>query len=204
MTPDPWCPSTRAHFTRNAYKRSRCRCRAATKANADYCRQWRRRRYGRPITPPIVSAVGVGRRIEALHAIGWGLSELAPRLGVSRQRVLQLRTAATLEAPVARRVVRLYDELRDLEGPNNRARFRAVRLGWRPPSWWQSDLDAPQAVAVHPWQRYLDARPQPLLLERDVLDDQADRCIDAALDAIDADDEAWLDAQRAGREAVAA
>lgn len=197
------CPS-RSHTSIADYQRRGCRCPVARQAAMDARRRWYARnaeRRGRTKLPPKVDGTGTRRRLQALSTAGWGLKELAPMLGVSTQRVLQLRTQDRVLTTVEERVRSVFTIIGNQVGPNGRAQGAARRRDWIPASWWGDGLDDPDVKPLSPWDRFLTDRPTPLLLDRDVLDDQADLAVDSILDAIEAADEAWF-AARARRTAA--
>ncbi len=200
MTPDLWCPSVGRHGTRQAYNADRCRCTAARADIADYSRVHYHRRQ---IEPLKVNSTGTRRRLEALGAAGWPAEDIAALFGVGTGEALRsMRIRDSILSSSAAKITQIYAELRGIAGPSERTRRRSRMKGWLPPSSWDGvNIDDPRARPVDPWRRYLDARPALLLPDRDVLDDQADLEIDARLDAIDADDEAWF-AARARRAAA--
>lgn len=150
MRRDCRCPrAAHQHGTVGAYVYDECRCfpcrityshRQAAYAKGE---SWTDGRF-----PP---AIGIRRRIEALHAIGWSSNVLAQKLGVSRQAVRSLRChlgdnalQSTLE-----RVVAVYDELWDQPATNahaDRVKRWADEQGFKPPMWWDDDtIDEPAA-----------------------------------------------------------
>jgi hypothetical protein len=197
MTPDPWCPSARRHGTVQAYNSDRCRCAAARDDAARYAREW----YARRGTAK-VSSNGTRRRLEALGAAGWPAALVAARLGVCDEALRSFRIRDSILRSSADRVAAVYDELSTCPGPSDRARRLSRLKGWVPPSWWAGDLDDPAARPLDPWQRALDARG-PLPRDLDALDDLRDP-LEAALDAIEADDEEWFAARAASKSEAAA
>lgn len=89
----------------------------------------------------LMPALGTVRRIQALHALGWPLSEIARRIGVYRASLDRTLKAAQVQAGTARRVRDLYEELCMTPGPSLRARKHALEKGWKPPLWWD-DIDS--------------------------------------------------------------
>lgn len=195
VTPDPWCPSTTRHGTVQAYNSDRCRCTAARLDAARYGREWYHRNRQQPLKVP---SCGTRRRLEALAAAGWPAEHIASLIGVCPEALRSLRIRASILRSSADRVAAVYEQLAAQPGPSTRCAKRARARGCLPPSRWTADtIDDPDASPLSPWQQYLAARPTPLLFDRDVLDDQADRELDAVLDAIEAEDEAWFAARRA-------
>jgi AraC-like DNA-binding protein len=97
----------------------------------------------------MVPAIGIRRRIQALHAIGWSAPEIASRLGVTKQAVRDLcRPSGQLALPSTRTAVaRVYDELWDQKPTGPRVTVTkqwARRNGWLPPLAWDDDtIDDP-------------------------------------------------------------
>lgn len=89
-----------------------------------------------------VPALGTQRRIQALHAIGWSLSEIARRIGVTRSQMDRVLKRSHVFARTARATVVLFRELCMTPGPSTRARLAAKRKGWPPPLAWD-DIDDP-------------------------------------------------------------
>lgn len=140
---DPACAADK-HGTDNAYANFHCRCPEAREA-------WRllnkRRRYGRHQMRPLVNPVGTSRRLRALAVAGWPTAYLADRLGVHRSRVERLRRCTTdwVTPATAAAVRALTFELADRQGPSQRSRDAAKRLGWLSLAVWD-DIDDPAAV----------------------------------------------------------
>lgn len=94
----------------------------------------------------LVPAVGVVRRLRALAALGWPAELLADRLG---EPVRLSENVEVVDAALAGRVRRLYDELSMTPGPSSVARGEATAAGWVPPlAWDEDDLDDPEAAPV--------------------------------------------------------
>jgi hypothetical protein len=131
------------HGTSNAYRNHGCRCDDARRANSTYQKLQR----AGVLPPGRVSTVGVVRRRRALAAMGWGLVDLAPRLGVASEFHVNnyLRRDRVLRSTYEK-WVRVYDELSMTWGPNDQAREMAHRKGWPPPLAWDDDeIDDPAA-----------------------------------------------------------
>lgn len=204
MTPDPWCTVVEHGGTSRCYSNG-CRCTPARRAVAARNAIAVRRRAIRG--PARVDCIGTQRRIRALVAVGWHYKALAAELFWP---VSFLCTLATNPRPVsthtAERISEAYDRLRYQRGPSPLAARRALNKGWAQPWAWHDDLiDDPH---TQPGDRPTVAPTLPDRLapfadgytDRDVLDDQADRAFELALDAIEADDEAWFAARRAPAE----
>lgn len=103
--------------------------------------------HAHPLPPAgMVSAVGACRRIRALTAIGWPLTEQARQLGMFLQQVCLIaagkQSAVTNSTDAAVRA--LFERLWATPGPSTRARNDAHRKGWVPPLAWD-DVDDPGA-----------------------------------------------------------
>lgn len=94
-----------------------------------------------------VDGVGTRRRLRALARLGWTCEALAPRLGVSAERVAQWRCAVRVTAATRVRVRALYEVLENSVGPSSRLAALAARSGWWAPAVWDGlDVDDPAAV----------------------------------------------------------
>lgn len=108
---------------------------------------------GRPI-----DSTGTVRRLQALVTIGYSLTNLGERLGVSPGNMASMMQREQVTVDTARKVRALYSELWDK--PNqptewrklsaaNRSRNYAAIHGWLPPMAWDDELiDDPNHVAV--------------------------------------------------------
>lgn len=99
----------------------------------------------------LVAAAGTVARLQALVSAGYSRSQLAARLGITAANATRLFDPGTqrVTAATARRVVALFDELKDTPGPSPRARNDGRRLGWPQPSELNpATLDAPAAGAA--------------------------------------------------------
>jgi hypothetical protein len=93
-----------------------------------------------------VAAVGTTRRLQALVAIGYSQARICERLQIlpSNASLLFCGGQARVCAATARKVAALFAELRLVAGPDPRARRRAARRGWQPPSAWDTErIDDP-------------------------------------------------------------
>lgn len=88
----------------------------------------------------MVSAIGTQRRLKALHAIGWSLSEVARRVGLDRVYVSRMLRTKKVTARNARAIDGVFRDLCMTPGPSKRARLAAERKGWLPPLAWD-DID---------------------------------------------------------------
>ncbi|MEV4287401.1 hypothetical protein AB0K40_17995 [Nonomuraea bangladeshensis] len=100
-----------------------------------------------------IDATGTRRRIQALAAIGWTLTEQGHRIGRAPTSMCYLALARgdKVTAAVAARVAALYDELSMTPAPESdtsrRSRARAETRGWAPPLAWDDEtIDDPAAV----------------------------------------------------------
>lgn len=130
------------HGSRNAYNQYRCTCPDAREAERLYRK---RRREGR--APAILTtSTGTVRRLQALAVSGYSLNMLARELGLSKDRVYQLRSGRVLTIGVAQAAIiaTLYDRLPDLgdDAPDRRTRKQALAAGWAPPAAWDNIDDA--------------------------------------------------------------
>ena len=140
------------------YIKDACRCadcrRAATRDRKE------RSHYGALSLPAIIGQ----RRLEALGALGWTLTEISQRTGLSASCLsLILRgRKRTINRPTYRVLVDAYDNLWDVAPPNgpeqargvSRMKLRAARLDWAPPMAWDDSpgphyIDDPDA---RPWR----------------------------------------------------
>ncbi|MEV2277824.1 hypothetical protein AB0I72_19790 [Nocardiopsis sp. NPDC049922] len=108
-----------------------------------------------------IDACGTVRRLQALIAAGWSVAELARRLAVFPPNLAQMLQRSQVRVTTALAVRRLYDELWDVEPPQDtprqrravrEARERAARAGWPTPAGWDDDdidLPKPDLTAKH-------------------------------------------------------
>lgn len=109
-------------------------------------------------SPPagFVYSIGATRRIRALVAIGYSLSDIARALNKWVQPVLDLAWAKrpTVAEDTHQLVADLYERLSDTPGTSVRARNTAQKNGWVPPVAWDDNIDDPNAepyeVGPHP------------------------------------------------------
>jgi hypothetical protein len=98
-----------------------------------------------------IPGVGTVRRVRALVAIGWSLTELAERMGWSLANLCDLVSCRSDDVAVrtAQLVAKLYGRLSMTPnaGPlSGRARAMARRKGWVPPlAWNEGAIDNPRA-----------------------------------------------------------
>lgn len=122
------------------------------------------KRYKASGRPVMVAAVGAGRRLRALAAVGWSLSELAEVTGVSASSLAYVRASAIRVQPAVHAAVCVAYEHLAMQVPGGRGptrtRAHAARKGWPPPLAWDDDtIDDPSARPCGlrgPW----DDRPE--------------------------------------------
>lgn len=102
-----------------------------------------------PLPAGMTDATGTARRLQALVAIGYSISDLSRRLGhKGMQQVWEWtrRRQSTLTEVSAAKVTDLYEKLSGTPGPSIRARNDARRNEWLPPLAWDDvDIDDPAA-----------------------------------------------------------
>lgn len=98
-----------------------------------------------PADHALLDATGTVRRIQALVAIGWPISHVGHRIGVSASNMSTLLGATQVTAARARTVATVYEALSATPGHSTRAVNHARRLGWWPPLAWD-DIDDPHEV----------------------------------------------------------
>ncbi|MEU0665717.1 hypothetical protein ABZ508_26525 [Streptomyces lavendulocolor] len=105
-------------------------------------------------TPRLVNAVGARRRVQALVAIGWSMSSLAPEVGLSHTALEDIangrRVRVTTGTHEAIRAA--YRSFSKKPGPSGWVRAFAARQGWHGPLAWD-DIDDPAATpeALEPY-----------------------------------------------------
>lgn len=93
-----------------------------------------------------IPSVGTHRRLHALMAIGWRLTDIGAELGMSGQAVTSYLQRDTVQATSAVAVAELFNRWQLTPGPSDVARDRAQRKGWHPPLAWDEDtIDDPKA-----------------------------------------------------------
>lgn len=129
---------------------------ASTLAPIAYPEHRTARRYVTPHTARVILAVkvtdapdwawlpnvGTRRRIEALQWMGWPLSELAARMGVTTQAVSRMKRQERVSVARARKVADLFDALAMTPGPDRKTRAWARKDGAVGPLAWD-DIDDP-------------------------------------------------------------
>lgn len=126
-------------------------CQPCRDAQAAWQRQYEIRRY---VTGPmLIDSTGTARRLRALCAMGWRLSDIGDRLGVSGRNMHRPLNQAKVHRATAAKVAALYDELSMTLGPSERSRYLARHAGWPPPlAWWDENIDDPKARPVRGWR----------------------------------------------------
>lgn len=149
----PWrceresCPSPEHHDSLRGYRRG-CKSGASRRANAAYQSE---KRAGRAST--YVPGLGVARRLQALHALGWSDPQIAKRLGAHDRWVASRRVGVPRVLSITHdNVADLYLELSETDPPPGRyaerSRREAARAGEQPPEAWDPDdgsIDDPDA-----------------------------------------------------------
>lgn len=137
------CRGTR-HGTPNAYRNHRCRCSDAAQALAHH----KKLLAAGLVASGLVNSIGVIRRRQALGAIGYSLTDLAPHFRVTSSALnCQVTQGSTVYRSTHEQWCRVYDLLSMTPGPNDLARALAKRRGWVPPLGWDDDtIDDPAAA----------------------------------------------------------
>ncbi|MGK5681639.1 hypothetical protein [Actinoplanes sp. URMC 104] len=101
----------------------------------------------KPYRADLRPGIGAARRVQALVAIGWSLTEQGHRLGMPVQQVndIALQRRVLLHHVTCTRVGAVFEQLSATPGPSPRARRLAARRGWLPPLAWGDDIDVPEA-----------------------------------------------------------
>jgi hypothetical protein len=133
------------HGTNRGYNAG-CRCEGCKTGHAAYRANWRKRVYLNRGNVKL-RALGTQRRIQALAALGWSLSEQDRRIGRSMGFTARVLRQDEVTPPIAEMYENLYDEL-SMEIPSGlyvaRDRRRAARKGWLVPLMWDDDrIDDP-------------------------------------------------------------
>lgn len=108
--------------------------------------------YGRWEPEVLVSGVGSTRRLRALVAMGWRISDLSDELGFGHPRSTVADLVAgreVVKASTAARVSEVYVRLRAVPGTSRLAAQRARAKGWATPTAWDAaGIDDESAVPV--------------------------------------------------------
>jgi transcriptional regulator with XRE-family HTH domain len=134
------------HGTESAYDNFGCRCPDAREQNRI---NEKRRREGRHVKP-YVDPTGSVRRLQALAALGHSGTTLAEELGMTRQRLNEIRNARLeVRRETAAKIAALYDRLSMTPGDSELTKARAEAKGWAPPLAWDDDaIDNPAAQPI--------------------------------------------------------
>lgn len=101
-----------------------------------------------------IPSLGMVRRVRALAAIGWSITDQAAELGVGRSQFCNSLARDGVSVERDRAVRTMYERLSGTPGPSPYARRRAERDGWAPPlAWEDEDLDNPLARASRTGRR---------------------------------------------------
>lgn len=139
------------HGTVNTYRHCGCRCRECTAAYAAYHRAWRSAR-----STAWVPRIGTQRRLQALAADGWSLTEIGAHANVTYNAVWNLRsrpsTNPLMLRGAAEHITRVYGELW-WRTPTGRFQLlvtrHAERQGWVESYRWDGvDMDDPAAMPL--------------------------------------------------------
>lgn len=107
--------------------------------------------------------IGTARRLQALAAAGWSLSEIARRRGTSTAALCATLRHRTITVDLAREIRDLYRDLVDQPGPSARARSHALAQGWSSPAMWDEDtIEDPHNLAATGDDTLID----PIAIER--------------------------------------
>lgn len=109
------------------------------------------------VRPRTITSIGITRRVRALAALGWSVTQIANTAGVNVDTVKDYRAGGrTLVKPAALNLVNAYNELSMRTPPQgnryekaavNGTKNRARRNGWVPPLAWDDDtIDHPDAT----------------------------------------------------------
>lgn len=151
--------------------------------------------------PAFVTAVGMTRRIQALHALGYSLPKISAAMGgLCRPRLVAIREGqiVTANAVTKDRLAAAYDQLSMTPAPTEtvgerksatRARNMATNRGWPPPLCWD-DIDDPNERPASRRGR-ISYSPEELAAEWDHLRragesiEQAAKALGVTVDAIE-------------------
>lgn len=144
------------HGTPAAYIQDRCRCTPCCTAKTAQLTAWRKRRHLHG--PDTVDPTGTMRRVQALAAIGWSLTEVARRLGTEPCVVQAICRGdrTRVYRRTAERVRAVYDQLSMTPriGTDERSRISVTMTlslakanCWAPPLAWDDDtIEDPAAT----------------------------------------------------------
>jgi hypothetical protein len=103
----------------------------------------------RPAADPhlSVNAQGSIRRVQALMAIGWPISDIRDAAGLGHAALSRLASgvAVDVRASTAAAIADAYRRLSAADGGSVMSRNRAAREGWPTPAQWDGEIDNPAA-----------------------------------------------------------
>lgn len=200
-------PDDPRHGTTTGYRygcRKDC-CRAAV---ARKRAEERKRYYLQRTTTFMVPATGTLRRIQALAAIGWSLSEVSRQAGYARTHARLIGGRPMIHKSTADRFLKVYDALSMTPAPErtkaekinaSRSRRLARVREWPPPLAWEGlDIDNPDE---RPTTQPVDRREtvDAMLEDAEWLAD-SDLSLSAVIERLDVNRNTFRDAcRRAGR-----
>ena len=120
-----------------------CGCALCVAEQTRYVKRWRRARdLGHDFRVP---AGPSQRKIQALHAMGWPIAQIAHRMGRSHQSLTNTLSRDMIKPSTEAAIEEVYREL-EMKIPEpsravTQARNRARARGWPPPLAWE-DIDA--------------------------------------------------------------
>lgn len=117
-----------------------------------------------PEGPREVDATGSRRRLQALVAIGYPITHLAPRIGLHHAALSHIARGdvAHVRATTADVIAHQYRQLIRIPGTSDQARVDARRKGWHGPLAWD-DIDNPNVqpdVSEEPGVEVTEKRPE--------------------------------------------
>ncbi|PWK81671.1 hypothetical protein C8D88_11682 [Lentzea atacamensis] len=93
-----------------------------------------------------VDATGTIRRVRALNWTGWTTRQVSVKCGLAQMTLSQLTWKGSVSAGTRTLVAKVYEELKDVEGPSSRIRALSRTRKWDPPAAWDEDtIDDPNA-----------------------------------------------------------
>jgi hypothetical protein len=103
----------------------------------------------RKLRAGLVSSLPASRRIRALAALGWSMTEQGKQAGMCLQQMWEIASLrkAHITGETHTRVCDLFERLCDKPGPSDRARRCATRKGWLPPLDLDDSLEFPAEPA---------------------------------------------------------
>lgn len=158
------------HGTTTGYRlgcRSDCCRRPVAAQRADQ----RKRYYLQRTNTFMVPSLGTVRRVQALAALGWSISEVSRRAGYTRSHLNLMVQRASIRRATADHIAAVYEELsmslppeetREQKVSASRVRRLARERGWLPPLAW-IDIDDPDE---HPDLTTRDTTADPVVVDR--------------------------------------